>query len=177
MTSQDYIALIDSYGGHFSLREFHIQDGIERMDTSFLRSYLAWRKWHGFSTLISSTWRKDDPNAHGKGMAIDNLLFTQWREAQPTAMHHWLLASTWPFKGVGLYFDWNYLDRSRNRDIPAIGLHVDGWDGDRPGQRPLRWLRIDGNYYYQSVTYGSFYCQANGQTTSLQKAINQHSGQ
>lgn len=177
MTSQDYIALIDSYGGHFCLREFHIQDGIEHMDTSFLRSYLAWRQWHGFSTLISSAWRKNDPNSHGKGMAIDNLLFTQWRQSQTTAMQHWLLATTWPFKGVGLYFDWSYSDRSSNWDIPAIGLHIDGWDGNRSGQRPLRWLRIGGNYYYQSVEHGSFYCQANGKTTSLQQAINQFTGQ
>jgi hypothetical protein len=178
MTRDDYKALIDSYGGHFTLREFHVQAGIEKMDTGFLRSFLAWRQWHGLSTLISSAWRDSDPRAHGAGMAIDCLLFLKWRQSQPSALQHWLQASTWGFKGVGLYFDWAYTHREAvvsSDTVPAIGLHVDGWDGARPGQRPLRWLRIDGLYYYQSLTHGTFYCRTNKQTITLQQAISQHS--
>jgi hypothetical protein len=54
MTRSDYLALIDSYGGHFKIREFDIQDSIERMDTGFLQSFLAWRQWTGIPTMITS---------------------------------------------------------------------------------------------------------------------------
>lgn len=168
MTNNDYIALIDSYGGSFTPREFHIQGGIEKMDTGFLRDFLAWRQWTGLSTMISSAWRAGNTTAHGAGMAIDCLLFTQWRQSQPGALRHWLLATTWGFSGVGLYFDWTYDEK------PAIGLHVDGWAGITTSQRPLRWLRIEGLYYYQSVVHGAFYCKTNKHTISLEKAIQNH---
>lgn len=174
MKRADYLALIDSYGGNFTLREFEIQGNIQRMDPSFVRAVLAWRQWTGLSTMISSAWRDGDPRAHGKGLAIDCLLFTSWLSAQASPLNHWLLATTWPFKGVGLYFDWSYYDSTRKQDVPAIGLHVDGWDGDRSGQRPLRWLRIDRHYYYQSLALGTFYCRTNKQTVTLDEAIKQH---
>jgi len=174
MNRADYLALIDSYGGHFALCEFEIQGGIDRMDPAFMRSVLAWRQWTGLPTMITSAWRENDPRTHGKGMAIDCLLFTRWKTEQASPIRHWLLGTTWPFMGAGLYFDWSYFSRTQNQRIPAIGLHLDGWDGDKPGQRPLRWLRIGGQYYYQNLSTGLFYCRANGQTTTLAKAISQH---
>jgi len=73
-----------------------------------LQFFLAWRQWTGLQTVITSAWRRNDPNAHGDGKAIDCLLFTKWKDEQATALNHWLLATTWPFQGVGLYFDWSY---------------------------------------------------------------------
>lgn len=55
--------------------------------------------------------------------------------------------------------------------ISAIGLHVDGWSGSTPMQRPLRWLRINGLYYYQSVVDGTFYCRTNMKTINFDKAL------
>lgn len=171
MKRNDYLALLDSYGGSFSMREFEIQGSIEHMDPAFLRSVLAWRQWTGLPTMITSAWRKGDPRSHGKGMAIDCLLFTQWRVKQASAINHWLLATTWPFQGVGLYFDWSYRCPKTRADIPAVGLHVDGWSGNTPKQRPLRWLRINGLYYYQSVADGTFFCQTNRKTITFDKAL------
>jgi hypothetical protein len=174
MKRNDYLALLDSYGGSFTLREFEIQGSIEHMDPSFLRSVLAWRQWTGLPTLISSAWRKGDPRSHGKGMAIDCLLFTDWLRKQASPTQHWMLATTWPFKGVGLYFDWSYKSRATQEVVPAVGLHLDGWDGNVRSQRPLRWLRVDGHYYHQSLTTGRFYCRANKKTITLDQALNLH---
>jgi len=174
MTHSDYLAIIDAYGGHFKIHEFHIQDTIGRMETGFLQSFLAWRQWTGIPTMITSAWRYNDQKSHGKGKAIDCLLFAQWRVKQVSAMNHWLLATTWPFQGVGLYFDWSYRCPTTKADIPAIGLHVDGWSGKSHGQRPLRWLRIGGHYYYQSMVNGDFYCKTNQQSITLQEAIKRY---
>ncbi|PAU94251.1 hypothetical protein CK503_08540 [Aliifodinibius salipaludis] len=175
MNTQDYNALLDSYGNHFSIGELEIQGPgtVKRMDIGFLRSFLAWRRWHGLSTLISSAWRKGDQKSHGHGMAFDVLLFDQWLESQPSALQHWLLATTWGFNGVGLYFDWSYTNKEGN-NIPAIGLHVDGWAGNSHSQRPLRWLRIDGHYYYQSLASGIFHCKSNKQSITLDEAIRRY---
>lgn len=99
MKRADYIALIESYGGNFSLSDFEIQGNISRMDVDFLRSFLAWRDWSGTKTLISSAWRDNDPKSHGKGLAIDCLLFTEWLTNQASPLQHWLLATTWSFQG------------------------------------------------------------------------------
>ena len=175
MITQDYRALLDSYGNHFSIQELEIQGKgtIERLDIGFLRSFLAWRQWHGLPTLVTSAWRKKDPKAHGQGLALDVLLFEGWLALQPSPLQHWLLATTWGFKGVGLYFDWSYANKAGKR-VPAVGLHVDQWSGANITQRPLRWLRIDGNYYYQSLQQGTFYCKANQQTISLGQAIQRY---
>ncbi|SHG40181.1 hypothetical protein SAMN05443144_12719 [Fodinibius roseus] len=172
MKTEDYTALLDSYDNHFSLAELEIQGPgtIKRMDIGFLRSFLSWRQWHGLPTMISSAWRKGDLKSHGHGMAFDVLLFDQWLESQPSALQHWLLATTWGFNGVGLYFDWSYTNKEGNK-VPAIGLHVDGWTGNSRSQRPLRWLRINGQYYYQSLASGLFSCRANQQSITLDNAI------
>lgn len=175
MTTNDFTALLDSYGNHFSIPELEIQGSgtIKKIDIGFLRSFLAWRQWHGLPTLITSAWRKGDPKAHGHGFAFDLLLFDRWLTSQPSALQHWLLATTWGFKGVGLYFDWNYTNKKKEV-VPAVGLHVDGWSGNNTSVRPLRWLRIDGLYYYQSLIHGTFYCKTNKQTISLEQAIRRH---
>ncbi len=175
MTTKDYTALFDSYGNHFSIGEFEIQGPgtIERMDIGFLRSFLAWRQWHGLQALITSAWRKGDQKSHGHGFAFDVLLFDRWLSSQPSPLQHWLLATTWGFQGVGLYFDWSFTNKKGNK-VPAIGLHVDGWAGNSRSQRPLRWLRIDGLYYYQSLTCGDFYCKTNKQSITLDEAIKRH---
>ena len=171
MKRADYIALIESYGGNFSLSDFEIQGDISRMKLDFLRSFLAWRDWTGTKTLITSAWRDNDARSHGKGLAIDCLLFTEWLTKQASPLQHWLLATTWPFQGVGLYFDWSFTHKLSGKKILAIGLHVDGWSGSQINERPLRWLRIDGHYYYQSTKTGRFYCRENKQTITLPEAI------
>jgi hypothetical protein len=175
MNRNDYLALLDSYGNHFSISELEIQGPgtINRMDVGFLRSFLAWRRWHGFPTMISSAWRKGDPKSHGRGLAFDVLLFDQWLSSQVSELQHWLLATTWGFNGVGLYFDWSYTNKEGNK-VPAIGLHVDGWAGNDQSQRPLRWLRINGHYYYQSLASGHFYCKSTKRSITLDEAIRRY---
>ncbi|MDR8389859.1 hypothetical protein NC796_01835 [Aliifodinibius sp. S!AR15-10] len=175
MNRHDYLALLDSYGNHFSPGEFEIQGPgtLARLDVGFLRSFLAWRTWHGLPTMITSAWRKGDPKSHGRGLAFDVLLFEEWLAGQPSALQHWLLATTWGFQGVGLYFDWTYSNK-KGEQVPAIGLHVDGWSGGGRSRRPLRWLRIDGLYYYQSLTRGDFYCKTNRNTITLDDAIKRY---
>ncbi|WP_441000443.1 hypothetical protein [Fodinibius sp. SL11] len=51
---------------------------------------------------------------------------------------------------------------------------MDDWAGNGYSQRPLRWLRIDGQYYYQSLTRGDFYCKTNRQTITLDEAIKRY---
>ena len=167
MKREDYTALIDSYGNHFSIADFEHDGTIGRNNVGFLRSFLAWRQWHGIKTLVTDAWRRDNKRAHGYGYAFDCMLFNRWLSSQPSPMMCWLIANTWPFRGVGLYFDWHYTNRNGKR-VPGIGLHVDGWDSD---DRPLRWLRIDGLYYYQSLSNGSFYCNSNKKTITLKTAI------
>lgn len=174
MTRADYLALIDTYGGHFAINEFEIQSSIERLDTGFLQSFLAWRQWTGVPTMITSAWRSGDTGSHGNGKAIDCLLFSKWKSEQISALNHWLLATTWPFQGVGLYVDWSYRCPKTKAVIPAVGLHVDEWSDDTHHQRPLRWLRMDGLYYYQSVVDGTFYCRTNKQTITLYQVLKHH---
>ena len=174
MRRPDYLALIDAYGGNFGINEFEIQDSIKRLDTGFLQSFLAWRQWTGVPTMITSAWRSGDTGSHGNGKAIDCLLFSKWKSKQISALNHWLLATTWPFQGVGLYFDWNYKLPATKTIVPAVGLHVDGWSGNAHRQRPLRWLRMDGLYYYQSVMDGTFYCKTNQKTITLEQALLHH---
>jgi len=72
-----------------------------------------------------------------------------------------------------LYFDWKYTPEEGAK-VPAIGLHVDGWSGNTHSERPLRWLRLDGQYYYQSLTGGHFYCKSNKQSITLDEAIKRY---
>ena len=139
-----YRDAIQKYGNNFTLNEFNIQAGVEYLDYNFFVSFVRWRQWHGIPIYISSAYRIDDSGAHGAGMAIDCILFKEWMSTAISEQRSWLLATTWPFLGVGIYYDWNY-----------IGLHVDSWD--KPDKRPLRWLREENNYYYQSLTNGKFY--------------------
>jgi hypothetical protein len=171
MTNADYEALFDSYGGHFTVPEFH--GNVDRMDSCFLRSFLAFRKWHGLATMVSSAYRPGKTSAHGHGLAVDCLLFSRWLQTQPSALNCWLLANTWGFKGIGLYFDWAYTNREGER-VPAIGLHLDDWQGLRPNQRPLRWLRIEGHFYYQSTLTGLFFSRTANKSITLENAIKQH---
>ena len=80
-----------------------------------------------------------------------------------------LPATTWPFQGVGLYFDWNYKRPMTKVSFPPIGLHLDWWSGSTPGQRPLSWLRIGGFYYYQSVVDETYYCKTNREPYPLMR--------
>lgn len=145
-----YLEAISRFGNNFTQTEFEIQTGIEYLDFDFFKSFLKWRQWHGIPTKITSAFRIGDGGAHGEGQAIDCILFKDWLRSEISALQQWLLATTWPFYGVGIYYDWNY-----------IGLHVDKWEN--PDKRPQRWLREDGTYFYQSTKDSKFY---NGSSVS-----------
>lgn len=161
-TKKDYIDLISSRSG-FSQKELIVIGGTDITDLDYdsLVKLYDFREWSGISTLVTSAYRPGDPRTHGLGEAFDLILFEQWLEKTIDPMHLWRLATTFPWNGVGIYFDWTYSNPS-GRKVPCTGIHVDNHSGSN---RPLRWLRItktiDGEdkqlYYYQNVTNGLFY--------------------
>lgn len=134
--------IINTAGGNFTSDEF--LSGRSKLVRSFIREVALWRNWHGFKFQITSAYR--DEGSHSYGKAVDGLLWKQWRVEQPDPMHIWRLATTWPWMGVGIYFDWE----------DGCGIHLD-MNGRSQSQRPLRWMRIKGEYYYQDLLTGYFY--------------------
>jgi hypothetical protein len=139
--------------GKFSPAEF--LSGAENLKLGFLSSFLKWRDWHGCPTLITSAYRNHQTSAHGKGVALDVILFEPGKYLQQTLEpeHLWNIATLWPFAGVGMYFDWNLVYRDGTRR-QAIGVHVDMLAD--PKKRPLRWIRVDGKYLYMDARTGEF---------------------
>lgn len=136
--------IIDENGGNFTVREFG--DSRARANPELIKECVKFRNWHGFSTLLTSVWRPQ--GAHSIG-AVDVILYRDWKHRQPDPMHLWRLATTWPWMGVGIYFDWQH----GGKDV--VGLHLDIVKEKR--DRPLRWLRVNGDYFYQSLINGRFY--------------------
>lgn len=141
MTDSVIKHIIEKNGGNFKPEEF--LNGRENLDRSIIEEIVRWRNWHNFMFEITSANRES--GSHYTGKCIDGLVWSKWRNKQPSPQHIWMLATTWNFRGVGIYFDW--------RD--GIGLHLDTIVNER--QRPLRWLRTKGEYYYQSTKDGLFY--------------------
>lgn len=156
--------IIDENGGNFTVREF----GSDRqhLNPELIRQAVLFRAWHGFSSLITSAYRNSGSHSLG---AIDKVLYSKWKSEQPEPMHLWRIATTWPWMGVGIYFDWDQ-DETNDIDEPIIGLHMDIVQPDQR-DRPLRWLRADGIYYYQSLINGRFYSPDGGSETTLAEEI------
>uniref|UniRef100_A0A6M3LBP0 Putative tail protein n=1 Tax=viral metagenome TaxID=1070528 RepID=A0A6M3LBP0_9ZZZZ len=75
---------------------------------------------NSWSYQINSSYRPGDPRFHGKGMAIDGVLFDQKGVALPLETQYAFIKK-YEWGGVGLYPFWN----------TAQGWHVDtreGWD-------------------------------------------------
>lgn len=151
--------IIDDHGGNFSVREF----GADRqnLNPQLVKEVVRFRNWHGYPSLLTSMYRNSGSHSLG---AADKIIYKHWKEEQPDPMELWRLATTWPWWGVGIYFDWTHDEE------PVIGLHCDIC---KPHQRdrPLRWLRARGNYYYQSLFNGKFYQKDTHEETSLEAEI------
>jgi hypothetical protein len=133
--------IISDNGGNFKSSEF-LEDR-ELLHPIVVQELVAFRNWCKYPIQITSAFRNN--GSHQTGKAIDFLLWDEWKRSQPDPMHLWRMVTTWPFLGCGLYFDWNN----------GIGIHIDVIRQGR--QRPLRWLRKEGEYYYQSIQDGLFY--------------------
>jgi len=163
--------IIYNYGGNFTPDEF--LSGRENANPDLIKEIVWFRNVHGFPTFISSLYR--DSGAHSIG-AVDQFIFSDYRQEQPDPMHLWRLANMSRFTGVGIYFDTHAFGE------PAIMLHLDiltQKDCDRlykidgkQRKRPLRWLRSEGNYYYQNPAHGKFWCQDKQEMTTLEQEIN-----
>jgi len=158
--------IITAHGGNFTVDEF----GGDRhnLTPKLVRNEVLFRNWHGYSTQLTSIWR--NTGSHQFGTAVGKLIWSDWRSQQPDPMELWRLATMWPWTGVGIYFDWN----------DGIGLHTDLITHQQAlqmdeRQRPLRWLRTDGNYYYQDRNTGRFYNQQHG-VTSLESEVQKYKG-
>jgi len=177
--SEKYLQAIDKYGNHFSPAEFRTREGVDMtdLDYDFFVQLLWFRQWAGFPMLITSTKRPTGDDVHTKGLAADLIIFEDWMEKVLPPKRQWLLATTWPFFGVGIYFDWHFTD-DNGHSKPAIGLHVDKLLPSQ-GDRPRRWLRveaeIDGQteklYYYQTTINGRFYNKKTQKTLELANVI------
>lgn len=162
MSKQQYVNAIEKYGGNFTANEFALREGASMtdLDYEFFLQILQFRQWAGFPMLVSSAYRPGDDGAHGNGFALDFIMFNTWKKEVLDPWRQWRMATTWPFTGVGIYFDWYYYIDGRR--IPAVGLHT---DCEISEDRPQRWLRIEAEhdeefqklYYYQDVKTGRFY--------------------
>lgn len=165
----DYSHIFEQYGGHFKQSEWepkHI-GSLERIKPGFVRSVCAWRQMHGFPSMITSAWRAN--GAHSEA-AIDAILFHpgKWRQSSLHPNLLFQIAELGNFAGIGIYFDWYYLN-NRGTRIKTAGLHVDQFDHPN---RPQRWFRdIHGDYFYMSRRDGYYY-HRDGRRMSLEMAIN-----
>jgi len=174
MNKKELQNIIQKFGGKFTVEELEgitTKGNPENINLAFLSSFLAWRMWHGFSTMVLSAYRPGDTKAHGQGLAIDCVLWNIWKKQTIDIEHLWRIATTWPFWGVGLYFDW---DADKTDGVDVIGVHVDFLQ--TPGKRPLRWIRLNGKYYYQDLKTGLFYNSDLDKTISLKEAITLYEG-
>jgi hypothetical protein len=112
----------------------------QKMNGAFLARIEAFRLAHGYPTLLTSDWRDHPTSAHGKGVAVDQVLYSQWKVKQPHWFEIYTRAVNFGFAGVGIYFDWNAFGK------PVIGLHIDDLQDSQ--RRPLQWIRTNGNRYY-----------------------------
>lgn len=177
-----YLQAIQGYGAFFSKAEWEPRPDakITHLDYDFFVSFLRFRQWSETKTLITSASRPGDDGVHGKGLAVDFILFDQWLRTPASAMQHWIMATTWPFLGVGIYFDWQFQSAAGKKE-KTVGLHVDmGGEG-----RPLRWIRltkkVNGTptrlFYYQDRETGIFYNKRLNEVITLQEAIQNHQNQ
>lgn len=174
MSKQEkYQKAIAKHGNNFTLSEFSLRDGTSAMDIdyNFFEVFNRFRQWTGYPTLITSAYRPGDSGAHGQGLALDFIMFSKWKEAVVPPWEQWRLATTWPFWGVGIYFDWHYWLNGQQQ--PAVGLHV---DFKQSGSRPLRWLRVEDDnydklYYYQNTKHGKFYNSTTEKSLQLADVI------
>lgn len=153
---------------------------ITDLDFDTLKLLFEFRNWPviialGIKMLVTSAYRDGDDGAHGEGKAFDLVLFSEWLWETIEPMQLWLLATTFPWRGVGIYFDWKYVNK-KGEEVPCVGIHV---DNSRKGNRPLRWLRITKKvegvptklYYYQDTTTGLFYNRKLKEVMELEDAI------
>lgn len=162
MTAQQIIAS----STHFTANEI---PGLAKMDPDFMQRFVDFRAWHGMPTLVTSAYRESPTSAHGRGMAIDCMLFKpgKFRVETITAERLWRTAELWGWQGLGIYFDWRlqYRDGTTRQ---AVGIHVDMLNDKQ--RRPLRWFRANGVYYYQNIIDGYFYADS-GYRFTLDQAI------
>lgn len=166
-----YKEVIQETGNNFNPSEFQIRQGtgVTDIDLDFFRSYAGWRQWHEYPILITSAYRPGDDGAHGRGEALDGILFQDWKSKVVPPAEQWRIATTWPFQGIGIYFDWSFRT-NQGEDQQAVGLHCDNLS-KKGVSRPLRWIRADGIYYYQSIKDGRFYTSNGQQSTTLEEQI------
>lgn len=168
--------LIKENGSNFAVNEFNpAGQGIASLKRPIVDNILGFRAWSGLSMLLTSLYRDGDDGAHGQGLAGDFILFEKWLETLADPWTVWTLATTWPFQGVGIYFDWSFTDKDGNRRT-AVGIHADLLPPSK-GSRPLRWIakKVDGkrHYFYQRPD-GLFYASGLSEPITLYSAVRQY---
>jgi len=165
MTDYNIQHIIDKFGGNFTPKEF--LDNRNSLQSPVIEEIVKFRNWgaHDWKLQITSAWR--ETGSHKFGLSIDFLLWKIWKQEQPDIMQMWNGVTAWPWHGIGVYFDWQ----------DGVGFHVDLLQPPTR-QRPLRWLRKEGKYYYQDIRSGIFLHRDSGQlidTTTLANEITQYS--
>ncbi len=158
LTDNQITELVQTHGGGFQPYEF-LSDR-QKLNPDTVDFFIQFRNWHNLTTQITSTWRTT--GSHSTGQAIDFLFWQEWRKRQPDILYMWRVVTTWPWMGIGIYFDWK----------DGVGFHVDTIPpADR--LRPLRWIRSGRKYFYQSLSNGLFYHKS-GESTSLETEIQKY---
>jgi hypothetical protein len=155
MTDTTIAHIIEKNGGNFTPIEFLAYR--EKLDRQIIEEVVRSRNWWGVKYQITSAYR--ETGSHFTGKSIDFIPWVEWKQSQPDWREVWLRLSSWPFLGFGMYADW---------DDAEIGCHVDTIRKER--QRPLRWVRVEGLYYYQSFTDGQFRHES-GKTVKLREVF------
>lgn len=144
MNNSQIQTIIDQEDGNFVPQEFGLYRNYLKKDV--ILHIVRWRNWFdelGYKFQITSGWRPE--GSHSTGLCIDGLIWKEWRKIQPEPEVIWRLMTTYPWLGVGIYFDWN----------DGVGCHLDLiWPPVR--DRPLRWFRAEGKYFYQHPVSGKF---------------------
>lgn len=140
---------IKKYGGNFTAEEF--MPDREHLQREIITEVVRFRNWIEVFIEITSAYRES--GSHETGLALDFIPWSDWQKEQPDPMWFWRKMTMWPFMGVGIYFDWER----------GIGFHADVIREAR--ERPLRWLRVDGTYFYQMAWDGAFYAENQSKTT------------
>lgn len=165
---RELTSILAKYGNNFTKEELRgiVTDGDpEKLSLRAVEMLCKFRIWHNYSTLITSAYR-DDSGTHGMGLAFDQVLYSKWKQKQPNHYEIWRLATTFPWWGVGMYFDWSVNGEA------VIGLHT---DISQESNRPLRWIRQNGVYYYERK---HLFFESNKKTVlTLKQAIQNYENQ
>lgn len=118
---------------HFKPEEFKYPDSVDDQ-TLLLLDHMRDHE-RGIYITINSDYRPGDPKWHGKGKALDIVIWDVETRKPLPLIQQFLIASRYMWTGIGVYPFWN-----------TPGIHVDTRPMAVSGWKALWWRDKDGNY-------------------------------